>query len=325
MDMDQVAAELRRVTEHIGSLDVEAVSSAEGILGLPRYAAAEHPAKALVADLKQIIAALPSDMKMPARLLFSLSEKGTNISHRKKQSRVEGSGWKWLRDAVLQRITVAILADPDDNTMPLLGPSGFRVESLSISTSFRTPGALVGLPVVELAWQVERTHPRAQIFTFYFDTHHPIFDWKAQWHRRALDEVVKQVSAVQIDASRHRHFFALDLGDPPDDRIGLGESVVVALSLKPPCKQLQFLEYPVYHPMTALGFHVIFPKLRQECELVEFESDAADAPIVSKRTRSPIAERFYTVSAWTKPIVGRRYRLIWEPQDQHLLTRLLPR
>jgi hypothetical protein len=325
MDIDQVAAELRRITAHIGPLNAEAVSSASTILSLPRYAEAIDPPKALAADLKKIIAGLPGEMTKPARLLFSLSEPGTNIDHRKKTSGVTGSAWMWLRTAILQRIAVAILSEPEESSTPLLEPSGFSVEVMSVSTSFRTPGALLGLPAVQLQWHVDRVHPNARVFTFSFDAHYPLFDWKVGKHKRALEADVDQVSAVHMDTSHNRHFFAIGLGDPPADPLGFCEDIGVALTLKPSGKQLEFLEHTVTHPMKSLGFHVVFPKLRQECELIEFESDAPDAPIVSTRICRPIAERFYTVSALAKPVIGRRYRLTWEPQEPHLLTRLLRR
>ena len=238
---------------------------------------------------------------------------------------VTGRAWAWLRTAVLQRIAVAILSEPEESPPPLLEPSGFSIEAMSVSTSFRAPGALLGLPAVQLQWHIARIHPNARVFTFSFDAYHPLFDWKVGKHKRALEADVDQVSGVHMDTGHNRHFFALDLGDSPADPLGFGEDTGVTLILKPPSKQLQFLEYVVTHPVKSLSFHVVFPKLRQECELIEFESDAPDAPIVSTRICRPIAERFYTVSALAKPVIGRRYRLTCEPQEQHLLTRLLRR
>lgn len=331
MEIDQIAAELRVITEHIGSLDAEAVSSAKTILGLPRYAdaEAEHPADAFVAHLKKIIAALPSDMTKPARLLFSLTKEGTNITHRKKETGVEGSGWMWLRTAILQRIAVAILrVEIQESAHPsLLTPAGFSVNALTIWTSLRNRAAALGLPVVRLQWHVDRAHPCARVFTFYFDAPSPLFDWSVTKPKQgALARALDRVPASRIGLGDNAYFFAIDLGSPKDDPLYPGEDVEATLILKAPAKQHLFIEHTVTYEMSALLLTAVLPTLRQECQLVEFESGAADAQVLSTRAVGPLAEGYYTVPAGvSNPVVGRRYRLEWEPQEPNLLTSLLHR
>jgi hypothetical protein len=322
MDHDQVSAELRVITEQIGPLDAKAVTSAKGILDLPRYAEAAHSADALVADLTKIISKLPDGMTAPARLLFSLSEEGTNITHRKEESGVQGRAWTWLRTAVLLRIAVAIL-EAQDSAPPLAGQPGFRIDYLVVSTSLRQRSAVFGLPTVRLGWVLSGIHPRARVFTFCFDSPSPLDSWRAE---RSGQRALGQVPVISAIPDHHGHFFAIDLGDNPLDSLGEENAIGATLVLKTPVREHRFIEYTVTDPLETLNLTVVLPKRQQECQLIEFESAAPDAPIVSTRPAQPIVERAYVVPTLIpRPVIGRRYRLEWEPQGQNLLTSLLHR
>jgi len=154
MSLEEIYADLDKITRHQGVLNEEAVLGATTILALPRYVDSPNKATLLVEDIKHVISTIPNypppkgrDIKAWsvynfhdwARRLFSLDEAGTALTHRRRFGRKAepgGAETTWIHRAVLLRVASGLFelhADDRTSASGVAPSQGYRIESLRVA------------------------------------------------------------------------------------------------------------------------------------------------------------------------------------------------
>jgi hypothetical protein len=159
MSLEEIYEDLDAIARHIGELDENAVRDASAILARPRYAESEEPVARLVADLWQIVEAIPNypvpDGRTPskewsvynfgtyARRYFSLEEAGTNLTHRRTfggKLNAGGPFLTWIGRAVLFRVAAGLIElelDTVGGGLHNQKNEAYEIETVRVVSSFR--------------------------------------------------------------------------------------------------------------------------------------------------------------------------------------------